>query len=177
MDNNKAKWQQCVDFHGHECGGLTIGFKAALYAAELLHLTFSQNEELVCIAENDSCSIDAIQSLLGCSVGKGNLLFHITGKQAFSFYQRNTGKSLRLVLKPMPKDKNRSELFAYYQRLEPEKMFDVKEAVLPLPRHASIFRSIVCEKCGEETGEKYIRLENGKLLCPDCTDDYNRFGV
>jgi formylmethanofuran dehydrogenase subunit E len=66
---------------------------------ELLDLEFSEDEEVVCIVENDSCSVDAIQSVLGCTVGKGNLLFHMRGKQAFSFYNRNTGKSVRLVQK------------------------------------------------------------------------------
>lgn len=53
------------------------GFQAALYAIELLGLEadekgcISGDEELVCIAENDACGIDAIQVILGCSVGKG----------------------------------------------------------------------------------------------------------
>ena len=34
----KKLWEKCVAFHGHECGGLTIGFQAALYAIELLGL-------------------------------------------------------------------------------------------------------------------------------------------
>ena len=29
-------WDKCVAFHGHACGGLAIGFRAALYAMELL---------------------------------------------------------------------------------------------------------------------------------------------
>ena len=94
-----TNWEKCVAFHGHACGGLTIGYKAACYAAELLELDFSGDEQLVCIAENDACGIDAIQALLGCSIGKGNLLFHMRGKQAFSFYNRTTGKSVRLVLR------------------------------------------------------------------------------
>lgn len=40
MDDEKALWKKCVGFHGHECGGLTIGYKAALYAKELLDLVF-----------------------------------------------------------------------------------------------------------------------------------------
>lgn len=177
MEINENLWKQCVAFHGHECGGLTIGFKAALYAAELLSLTFSADEEIVCIAENDSCSIDAIQVLLGCSIGRGNLLFHLTGKQAFSFYRRDTGKSLRLVLKPRPRNMSRPELFTYYQKLTPEEMFEVKETTLELPCRAVLFRSAPCENCGEDTAEKYLRLENGKLLCPDCASKYDRFRV
>ena len=84
--NQQELWQKCVAFHGHQCGGLTIGYKAALYAIELLGLTFSEDEQVVCIAENDACGIDAIQVILGCSVGKGNLLFHMAGKQACLLY-------------------------------------------------------------------------------------------
>ncbi len=61
----------------------------------------SKDEEIVCVAENDSCSVDAIQSLLGCSAGKGNLIFRMRGKQAFSFFNRQTGKSFRIVLKDL----------------------------------------------------------------------------
>lgn len=66
-----TNWETCVQFHGHACGGLTIGYKAACYAAELLELSFSGDEQVVCIAENDACGVDAIQALLGCSIGKG----------------------------------------------------------------------------------------------------------
>ena len=52
-------WNDCVAFHGHECGGLTIGYKASLYAIELLKLEFSADEQVVCIAENDACGVDA----------------------------------------------------------------------------------------------------------------------
>ena len=111
MDENKALWKKCVEFHGHECGGLTIGYKASLYAIALLGLglggggnagCLSADEEVVCISENDACGVDAIQVILGCSIGKGNLLFHMRGKQAFTFFDRKSGKSLRLVLKPKP---------------------------------------------------------------------------
>ena len=54
MDNDRKLWEKCVAFHGHECGGLTIGYKAALYAAELLELSFSEDEKFVCISENDA---------------------------------------------------------------------------------------------------------------------------
>ena len=104
---DQKKWETCVAFHGHSCGGLAIGYRAALYAASLLELSFSEDEQVVCISENDACGVDAIQVLLGCSVGKGNLLFHMTGKQAFSFYERKSGRSVRLVLRPKPEGMTR----------------------------------------------------------------------
>ena len=170
-------WEKCVAFHGHACGGLTIGYKAALYAMELLNLDFSEDEDVVCICENDACSVDAIQVMLGCSIGKGNLLFHMRGKQAYSFYNRKTGKSVRLVLKPKPEGMTREESFAYYQSLQPKEMFDIKETTIQLPERARIFDSYVCECCGETTGANWIRLGGGKKVCLDCYRAYDRFDV
>lgn len=168
-------WNDCVAFHGHECGGLTIGYKASLYAIELLGLEFSADEQVVCIAENDACGIDAIQVMLGCSVGKGNLLFRMRGKSAYSFYNRKTGKSVRLVLKPM--EVSRENSFAYYQACRPEEMFEVKETTICLPEKARLFASYTCDCCGERTGANWIRLAGDKKLCLDCCEQYDRFNV
>ena len=170
-------WNDCVAFHGHECGGLTIGYKASLYAIELLKLEFSADEQVVCISENDACGVDAVQVMLGCSIGKGNLLFHMRGKQAFSFYNRKTGASVRLVLKPKPEGMTREKSFAYYQSCEPKDMFDVKDAVIQLPEKARLFDSYICDCCGEVTGTNWIRLAGDKKLCLDCYESYDRFAV
>ena len=170
-------WNDCAQFHGHECGGLTIGYKASLYAIELLKLEFSADEQVVCISENDACGVDAVQVMLGCSVGKGNLLFHMRGKQAFSFYNRKTGQAVRLVLKPKPEGMTKAESFAYYQACKPEDMFEVKEATIRLPEAARLFDSYVCDCCGEVTGANWIRLAGDKKLCLDCYETYDRFDV
>ena len=170
-------WKDCVAFHGHECGGLTIGYKASLYAIKLLNLEFSGDEEVVCITENDACGVDALQVMLGCSVGKGNLLFHMRGKSAYSIYNRKTGKSVRLVLKPRPEGITREKSFAYYQSCSPEEMFEVKETTIRLPEKARMFDSYICDCCAEETGSNWIRLAGGKKLCLDCYEEYDRFHV
>ncbi len=170
-------WNDCVAFHGHECGGLTIGYKASLYAIQLLGLEFSDDEQVVCISENDACGVDAISVMLGCSIGKGNLLFHIRGKSAYSFYNRKNGKSIRLVLKSKPADMSKEESFAYYQACPPEEMFEVKETKIPLPEKAKLFDSFLCDCCGETTGANWIRLMGGKKLCLDCCEGYDRFNV
>lgn len=175
--NKKELWERAASFHGHVCPGLTIGYRASLYAIKLLDLTFSEDEQVVCIAENDACGCDAVQAILGCSVGKGNLLFHMRGKQAFSFYNRKTGQSVRLVLKPKPYDMTRDEAFEYYHSCRDEEMFDRKEAVIPVPERAKLFESYVCDCCGETTGAEWIRLAGGKKLCLDCCKAYDRFHV
>ena len=170
-------WKVLVAFQGDECGGLTIGYKASLYGIELLKLEFSADEQVVCISENDACGVDAVQVMLGCSIGKGNLLFHMRGKQAFSFYNRKTGASVRLVLKPKPEGMTREKSFAYYQSCEPKDMFDVKDAVIQLPEKARLFDSYICDCCGEVTGANWIRLAGDKKLCLDCYESYDRFAV
>lgn len=175
--DEKQLWEKALAFHGHECGGLTIGFKAALYAMELLELSFADDEETVCISENDACGVDAIQAILGCTIGKGNLLFHMTGKQAFSFYNRRTGKSVRLVLRPLPEGMDRCESFEFMKDKAPSELFDVKETRIALPEEARIFQSFCCDCCGERTGANWIRLQGDKKLCIDCYESYDRFSV
>ena len=170
-------FEKCAAFHGHVCGGLTIGYKAAQYAIRLLNLTFSDDEEVVCIAENDACGVDAIQVILGCSIGKGNLLFHMRGKQAFSVYNRKTGKAVRLVLKPKPEGLRKEDSLQYYQSREPEELFDVKPVALALPEKARLFDSYRCDCCGEVTGTNWIRLAGEKKLCLDCYESYDRFDI
>ena len=119
----------------------------------------------------------SIQVILGCSVGKGNLLFHMTGKQAFSIYNRTTGRSVRLVLRPRPEGMTREASFAYLQSHTPQELFDVKETRILLPEPARLFESYLCDGCGEQTASHWIHLQEGRRLCPDCYRAYNRFAL
>ena len=167
-------WRDCAEFHGHECGGLTIGYKAALYAIKLLDIGRAEDEEIVCISENDACGVDAIQVMLGCTAGKGNLIFRVQGKQAFSFYERASGRSVRLVLRRGPDGMTKEESFRYYQSRTPEELFDVKEAPQPVPERARLFRNVICDGCGETAGEPWTVLREGKRLCLSCADRAGR---
>lgn len=89
--------KQAVEFHGHLCPGLAIGYRVAKYIRE--HYPRSEDEELVCIAENRSCSVDAVQEILGCTAGKGNLIFKDHGKQVFTFFSRDDGRATRIYFR------------------------------------------------------------------------------
>lgn len=167
-------WEKCVEFHGHSCGGLAIGFRAALYAWELFGgKQRSEDEGIVCVAETEACGVDAIQVLLGCSVGKGNLLFRMQGKNAFSFYRRSDGMSFRLVLRSTP-GKSREERLAWLMDGDYHDMFDVKAAGEPVPERTKIFKSYVCSVCGENVAENYAHLQNGEIVCSACYAPYVR---
>ena len=58
------------------------------------------DEDIVAVAEPDTCAVDAIQVLTGCTVGKGNLVLLGIGKMGFSFYRRRDGKAVQIVGRP-----------------------------------------------------------------------------
>lgn len=171
---NRELWEKCVAFHGHECPGLAIGFKACEAARVKLGLSFSPDEETVCVTENDACGTDAVQVLTGCTFGKGNLLYRGTGKQAFTFFNRKTGRGTRLVFKPFDNAMTREERQARTLAARPEDLFWFKEPLFALPEKARLFATVVCEVCGEGAPEHKMRLQEGKRVCLDCFRDYSR---
>ncbi len=106
---NQELWKICVEFHGHECPGLAIGFRACEIAMEKLNLKFSKDEEIVCVTENDACGVDAVQVITGCTMGKGNLIYRGTGKMAFSFFDRKNNRNIRLIYKGLKIFSDRKE--------------------------------------------------------------------
>ncbi len=171
---DKQEWEKCVQFHGHECPGLAIGLKACEAAREILNIQFSYDEEVVCVTENDACGVDAIQVLAGCSLGKGNLLYRKAGKQAYSFFNRISGESVRLVLKPFTAEMDRRQRQEYILNTPALELFECKKPHYALPEEARIFASVICEKCGESAAEYAIRLRDGRKVCSDCFEDYER---
>lgn len=186
MDND---FQKAAEFHGHTCPGLAMGYRVAKYVRE--HYPRSKDEELVCIAENKSCSVDAVQSLLGCTAGKGNLILKDNGKQVFTVYSRDNNKALRIyfkgnVFKRMdelrqklalgelgPEEKKemeglRSRVIEDILSAKDEDLLSVREVDIPAPEKARIYPSLKCQECGEAFMEILGRTAGGKVLCKDC---------
>lgn len=130
---NEELWAQCVAYHGHHCPGLAIGVRASLEIIKALPIDFEGSDAIVCVSENESCSVDGIRAVLGCTGNKGNLLFIKGGKQAFSVFNQTTGKSIRLVLKDLPQ-MERDEMEAFLLS-EPDasKLFDFEKPHFELP--------------------------------------------
>lgn len=193
---DKADYRQCVDFHGHTCMGLTLGYLAATLALRILREEREVDEELVCITETDACCCDAVQVLTGCTFGKGNLLYRDIGKMAFTFGSRTTGEGIRLAMYPgvmnAPEEENNllakirngsaspREISTYEALHEqrstdlfakgPEGFFSVEEARIALPDKARIAPSRLCGICGEPVMETKLQEVHGTLHCRDCLD-------
>lgn len=174
MTQDLTFWEKAVKFHGHECPGLAIGVRAVEGAMAKMGITFSRDEEIVCVTENDACGVDAIQVLTGCSLGKGNLIYRGTGKQAFTFFNRKTGEGLRIVLKPFREEMDKNKRQEYLLHAGLEEIFTFKKPHFSLPEKARLFATLVCESCGEGVPEPKVRIQDGKKVCLDCFKDYSR---
>jgi formylmethanofuran dehydrogenase subunit E len=101
--NNKSRialkpFSEVTEFHGHVCPGSAIGYKASEAGLNELKSNISQDEEIIAIVENDSCAVDAVQVITGCTFGKGNLIFMDHGKQVYTFINRTTDDAVRVSL-------------------------------------------------------------------------------
>ncbi len=171
---NQAYWDKARAFHGHECPGLAIGVKACEAAVEKMGISPAFDEELICITENDACGVDAVQALMSCTMGKGNLIYKGTGKQAFTFILRDTGKAMRFYLKARNAGMERAAYQEFLLNTPVDEVFDCREVEVTLPERARLFSSVACEECGELAPEHKMRLQDGRKVCMDCFREYNR---
>ena len=159
-----VSWEDAVKFHGHECGGLTWGYKVGLFALDKLNFDRSSDEELVAIVENDSCAVDGIQVVTGCTFGKGNLIFRDYGKHVYTFFNRNTGEGIRISRKAGSRSKD-------IMASKGEDLFEVSEPEEGIPKRARIHNSIECAKCGESAMETRIHIFKGQHFCTPCYEE------
>ena len=172
---DKEKWLRAADFHGHQCPGLAIGYKAVEAALAKRPTGAAQDEEIVCVTENDTCAADAVQALMGCTFGKGNLVYRPRGKMAFSFYFRASGERLRVCFKDEnSQNLDRAAYIDYLLNAPVESLFTFSTPEAPCPERARHFASVACSQCGEKAREDKIRLKDGKPYCLACFDEYDR---
>lgn len=190
-------YEDVVRFHGHSCPGLALGYMVGLRALKELGLDKgSIDEELVAIVENDSCAVDAIQVLTGCTFGKGNLIFKDYGKQVYTFVRRPSGEGVRISVEFNPPEDTEEEKAMWKRYMEGDRseevlrvvhsrktkklravleapeneLLKVKPVKISLPPEARIYPSIRCEICGEKVAESKARLRDGKVVCIPCSN-------
>lgn len=193
IDDVAALTKRAVDFHGHMCPGLAIGIQAARIG--LAVCGHDRDEDVVAVVETDMCAVDAVQALMGCTFGKGNLVHRDWGKTAFSFYRRRDDAAVRLLARPDLHVAVDPEFAAARERAnaapddaaakaalpqlaarcakrllecEPEALFSRLAPQGLAPRRAAILTSLVCQSCGEAVMESRSRRFAGRTLCIPC---------
>lgn len=189
--------KRCVRFHGHLCPGLTYGYLVAVQALTLLPVDRSADEEVVAISENDTCAVDALQVILGTTIGKGNLVVRDYGKNVFTIFSRERRRAIRFSRKrnyvydgPEKAEfetleeayRNGRATAAQRQRqkwlktldllAKPfDKIFEVKPVACPDLPYAPLAPSKPCSICGEMTmATKLISRGEGTQLCIPCAE-------
>jgi len=175
-----SELKECIQFHGHLCPGLVIGYAAAKIGLAGLKQKRARDEELVCITMTDSCAVDAIQCMTGCTLGKGNLILQDFGKMVFIFahrMRRGVSRAVRLALNPKAlktrlgsaKGGNKEAVAIDLIKISPEKIFKLTFLhKYSVPERARIFPSHQCASCGELTMEPRLKVEKGELICMEC---------
>ena len=186
-------FEDVIEFHGHSCPGLAIGYRVSLLALKELGERAS-DEELVAIVENNSCAVDAVQVVTGCTFGKGNLIFRDYGKQVYTFIKRPSGDGIRISVdwkspeetdeekrmwdRYMKGDRSEEVLKTVHDRkakkinlilnAKDEDLLKVTKGNMDLPEEAKIYPSLSCAVCGEKVMEPRARVKDGKIVCIPC---------
>ena len=190
------KLDEVVEFHGHICPGLVLGYRVSMLALK----EFGEragDEELVAIVENNSCAVDAVQLMTGCTFGKGNLIFKDYGKQVYTFIKRPSGEGLRISItwESPPETDEEKKVWERYMRgdhsdevlkavhnrksrkidailhARDEDLLKVSRGKMELPEEAEIYPSIRCALCGEKVMEPRARVKDGKIVCIPCQEN------
>ena len=188
-------FEDVVAFHGHACPGLALGYRVSLYVLKTLGDRAS-DEELVVIVENNSCAVDAVQVMTGCTFGKGNLIFRDYGKHVYTFMRRPSGEGIRLSVDwraPEETDEEKSmwerymsgdhsgEVLKIVHNRKAKKiggilnakdadLFSFREGIMTMPEEARIYQSVVCAQCHEKVMEPRARIRQGKIVCIPCVE-------
>lgn len=198
MCKNMPPLEMAIQFHGHICPGLLMGIRVAEFAQKHLDISQDIDEELITVVETNSCGVDAIQAILGCTFGKGNLIYKDYGKNVYTVASREKQRAVRIAQKYRANKSPESIRFrelAQKQHLNDdeaaekenligimfenimsapfEEMFSWQEINFDFPEKAKIHPTIQCAACGE--GVMDIRATDTVqgLICPSCLHDEN----
>ena len=188
------QFEDAVTFHGHTCPGLALGYRVAQKALAELEVDRAGDEELVAVVENNSCAVDAIQVVTGCTFGKGNLYFVDNGKQVYSFYRRSSDQAVRIAVKwegPAESAEEKSAWQKYtngdrspevvkrvaarkkrkyeaVMQADDDELFNISIPEGEAPPKARVYPSVRCNVCGEKVMEPRAFKRDDKWYCIPC---------
>lgn len=187
-------FKRVADFHGHLCPDLVIGGKLCEYVQKLMQPHCLQFGALSIVAENCTSALDAIQTVLGFTIGNQRLRFMDYGKHNYTLICRSERHSRRLSLRPLTygdeaqfdeleENMRRNQValdeVIYFQKClddrvaflldrSPETLFEVS-AVPPgvhLPEMPACYR--ICRACGEPVLQTHAITRDRECYCVPC---------
>jgi formylmethanofuran dehydrogenase subunit E len=188
------EFKGAVDFHRHLCLDIAIGYRAAKVLMRQMGDQMKNMKELVALVGNETCALDAIQEVTGCTFGKRNLYLTNIGKPVYILQNTKTGQGvrayctywdtfdhqeLRRVRKEATSPTATAEQKAAFQKLTDGKiseilaapesaLFSVTNVTLPPPPKSGKYDAEPCDACGEHTNVALLTESEGKRLCKEC---------
>ena len=199
--------KRVVDFHGHICPELVVGGKFCEFVQGLFNNGALPTSGFSILCENTTSALDAIQVLLGATVGNQRLVVMDFGKHTYTLFSRPENRGWRLKQRPLlfgdeeifaaldeKIRKNRAlleDVTRFQQLIDarvrqilallPEELFTIEEVdteVRP-PETASIY--VTCAVCGEMVLAGHSIKNREMTLCTPCFQkmmpDYNQYGM
>ena len=160
-------WKASLLLHGTPCGSRALGVRVCDTVLTRLGLETPEPNRLVCVTESDGCCVDALQVGLGCTMGKGHLLFYKTGMLVFTVYDLTGGGSVRL--------RTRGEVAERIHEMNPRELLSMPESALftleeARPMTPRVLRRVTtaCNARGEQIPPRVPGLQ-------DCPDTFRQF--
>lgn len=189
-----AEFKGVVDFHRHLCLDIAIGYRAAKALMREMGDQMRNMKEMIALVGNETCALDAIQEVTGCTFGKRNLYLTNIGKPVYILQNTKTGKAVRAYcvywdtfdhqeLRKMRKEATAPNATpaqkAAFQKLNDDKiaeilaasesaLFSIQHVTLPPPPKSGKYDAAPCDQCGEHTDVALLTEEEGKKLCKEC---------
>jgi formylmethanofuran dehydrogenase subunit E len=187
---DQAIVDRAVAYHGSLCPGLAVGIQAARLALREVGRASEENR-VIAVAETDICAVDAIQALMGTTMGNRNLVIHDWGKNAFTFFRVSDGKAVRIAGRPswatdyqalrarVQSGRAAPEEVARFRHandteverilaMAPEGLYEVQEVRAAPPATSKVDGWTTCAACGEVVMETRARARQGQTLCVPC---------
>ena len=198
MEELKELFEVGMKFHGHKCPAMPMGLRAGLAAMKALNVARAQDKELFVVSETGKghaagCFLDGIMTATGCTYGKSNIEKRYFNKMAFTLIDQQTGRAVRVSLKPDFFEKALASPFVQKrkagvppQKIPPEiadplvdRILTMDESTLldigdvhetAVKKGKGIFTAKRCGDCGELTFVNKLReTEDGRWVCIPCS--------
>jgi formylmethanofuran dehydrogenase subunit E len=189
---NREEFNQVVDFHGCYCLDIAMGYRVAKALIREMGDQLENMKEVFAQVGNNTCSVDAIQKLTVCTVGKRNLILTDLGKPVFILQNARTQKAVRAYVhfwdtfdqgelgqlkKQAKQDESaKGRLKSYLdQKIDfilstpEESLFTLTHISLAPPQTKGKFETRRCESCGEYVDTDYLVTQDEQSICRECS--------
>lgn len=145
--------------------------------------TGADRKKLLIWVEIDRCMTDALSAVTGVRLGRRSMKFVDYGKVAATFYNTETGKSIRIVARDESREladskyphveKKKERQLLTYREASDEELFKIEQVIIDygdLDAPGRTRSRVKCSMCDEGINDgKGVVGQDGATLCRSCS--------